>query len=495
MNSFFTLSVRKKLAGIEKDNISTKVANKLSNSIDKLLTPLISADRIESNAKSSQFVQRKGKITGVNFLHTMLFYSNELDEETLSDICMILDTKFNVHIEEQSLNERFNCAATEFLRLVIKDVLKETFKDITMVDISGFNRVLIKDSTSFQIDESHRESYKGSGGSGSPASMRIQFEYDILSSNIVDFSVHEFVDQDATNSLITIELLEKGDLVIRDLAYMGTEVLQEIVTIGAHFLCRLGSTVSVYEKDFNGAFVRLLFSTILKRMKKNNQEILKQNIYIKKGVYFEVCLVLYLLPNKIVEKRKRDANNKTERRKKKKRIKKLPVKPLSEKGRKARLRQKKENDARLHFNIMITNIENPCVETMNLYELYTVRWQIELIFKCWKSVLKINNVKKVKLERLECYVLSKMLLVLLTWRITWSFTNTLYDISRVIVSYIKSVKFLKINRKDILDYTTGDSEKKTSYIKCIYRNIKRHCLLDVKKGRISSWSIIENNIF
>ena len=424
-------SVRKKLDRIEKDNISTEVANKLSNSIDTLLAPMISSTQIESNAKISRFVQRKGKINGVNFLHTMLFYSNELDEETLSDLCMILDTKFNISIEEQSLNERFNNAATLFLKLVIKDVLKETFRDITMVDISEFNRVLIKDSTSFQIDESHAESYEGSGGSGSPASMRIQFEYDILSSDIVDFSVHEFVDQDPTNSLETIELLKSGDLVIRDLAYMGTEVLQEVVKAGAHFLCRLGSTVSVYEKDSNGTYVRLLFSDILKRIKKNKQNVLKQSIYIKKGVYFEVRLVLYLLPNKIIEKRKRDAQNKVKRRKKKKKNKKtLPVKQLSEKEIKARLRQKRESDARLHFNIMITDMKMPCVETMNLYELYTIRWQVELIFKCWKSVIKINNVKKVKLERLECYVLSKILLVLLTWRITWSFTKYLYDISQ-----------------------------------------------------------------
>ena len=74
-----------------------------------------------------------------------------------------------------------------------------------------------KDSTCFQIDESLAEYYPGSGGSGSDASVRIQFEYDILSGKINDLSLNSFNDQDAKDSVATIELTEHGDLIIRDL--------------------------------------------------------------------------------------------------------------------------------------------------------------------------------------------------------------------------------------------------------------------------------------
>ena len=110
-------------------------------------------------------------------------------------------------------------------------------------DIKGINRILVKDSVCFQIDESLVEYYPGSGGSGSKASVRIQFEYDILCGKINDLSVNAFNDQDAKDSIATIELIEKGDLIIRDLAYTSLTVLSAIVGKIAFYLCRLNHKV------------------------------------------------------------------------------------------------------------------------------------------------------------------------------------------------------------------------------------------------------------
>ena len=63
--------------------------------------------------------------------------------------------------------------------------------------------------------------YPGSGGSGSKASVRIQFEYDLLGGKINDLSLNAFNDQDASDAIATVDLLQAGDLIIRDLAYVG----------------------------------------------------------------------------------------------------------------------------------------------------------------------------------------------------------------------------------------------------------------------------------
>ena len=99
-----------------------------------------------------------------------------------------------------------------------------------------FGRILIKDSVCFQIDESPAEEYPGSGGDGSEASVRIQFEYDVLNGRINDLSVNAFNRQDATDSAATVELTEKGDLIIRDLACMSLPVLKKIIEKESFFL-------------------------------------------------------------------------------------------------------------------------------------------------------------------------------------------------------------------------------------------------------------------
>ncbi|HGK0946593.1 TPA: transposase, partial [Streptococcus pneumoniae] len=55
------------------------------------------------------------------------------------------------------------------------------------------------------------------------------------------------------------------------------------------------------------------------------------------------------------------------------------------------------------INLLITNVSSKHLPHNEVYELYSLRWQIEIIFKTWKSIFKIHEVKPVKLERFQCH--------------------------------------------------------------------------------------------
>ena len=48
-----------------------------------------------------------------------------------------------------------------------------------------------------------------------------------------------------------------------------------------------------------------------------------------------------------------------------------------------------------------------------LHTLYRIRWQIELVFKSWKSILKIHKIRSSRPERVLCEVCGKLVVAAL----------------------------------------------------------------------------------
>lgn len=72
----------------------------------------------------------------------------------------------------------------------------------------------------------------------------------------------------------------------------------------------------------------------------------------------------------------------------------------------------------------ITNIPDEVVNKDKVYELYSIRWQIEIMFKIWKSIFKIHATKKVKIERFQCCLYGKLISLLLTSDIFFTVKKT-----------------------------------------------------------------------
>lgn len=48
-----------------------------------------------------------------------------------------------------------------------------------------------------------------------------------------------------------------------------------------------------------------------------------------------------------------------------------------------------------------------------VHELYTLRWQIEIVFRTWKSLFDIDHCRTVKQERIECHLYGKLIAIFL----------------------------------------------------------------------------------
>lgn len=87
----------------------------------------------------------------------------------------------------------------------------------------------------------------------------------------------------------------------------------------------------------------------------------------------------------------------------------------------------KQHKLKCRYNMFITNVNRTILPLDKIRKTYYLRWQIELVFKTWKSFFEINKLKKVKKERLECQLLAKLLWVLLNWGLFQRCNNYVHE--------------------------------------------------------------------
>lgn len=402
----------------------------------------------------------------------MAINSDDLASESLNDLVTKLELEHGIDMKKQSLDERFNRHAVCFLKKAVEELLNKHCANIdSIMECDQFHRILIKDSVCFQVDASLAEYFPGCGGSGSPATVRIQFEYDLVSGTIVDLSLHGFVEQDASNSTMTLDVVNEGDLIIRDLAYMHITALQGILARLGDFLCRLQASRQVYQLH-GGKSIELDFAEIVKAMEAYQVNQLEERVFLDKNMTLEVRLFIYLLPLDVYQERMRKAN-------------------LNAKKKGRQLSRKFKARARL--NLFITSAPEDVLDIETAWQAYTLRWQIELGFKVWKSLWKIDKVKKVKKERLECYIWSKLFIIVLSLHLLWITHGLMRSRYSCSLSFYKATKTLISSlRGKLKQALIGGTTSTVQFIMdFLDLSLRRH-LLEKKKGSNYSPEILFN---
>jgi hypothetical protein len=382
-------------------------------------------------AKETKFVQREcRKITPNEFFDLCLFSNANIDEITLNSMTTSFQIDTKKEISNQSLNERFNEHSVEFLKALMKLLLckiVDSTKDEIGVELDFFETVRIKDSTCFQISDNLISKYAASNKKECKLSIiRIQFEYDLKTGQIYDLAIQASSQQDKTDAQHTIENINENDLLIIDLGYFVIRVLAAINSKRAYFLSRFDFHNNAYETEEGKETID--FVKIQSKLKKNNLQCFEKKVFIGQKERFAVRMIIELLPDDEIEKRLRKLKQKESR-----------------KG----VQYSAKLKSRISLNVYITNIPAEILPIEKVRNLYRLRWQIELVFKVWKSIGKINLIKDVKLERFETMFYARLILILLYWLIFTRIKNNLWHYEKKYLSMIKTFKTLIDNTKEI----------------------------------------------
>lgn len=431
-------------------NLSTEISN------------LLNEECINDFARDTGFIVRDSKLDGNMFLDILLFTLFNQKQLSLNELAIQVKKRFGICITKQAIDKRFTDKSVEFLKSVLSKALELTIPKQDKIDFTKYDKVLIKDATNFQLPSNMADKYKGSGGSASSAIIKIQFEYDLKSGKITDLSLHAFVDQDGTDAKDTVERINANELIIRDLGYISTAVLKEIQQKEASYLNRAQATISIFHLK-NGELINVDFVKINKYMKKMGLSVMELEVYIGKKDKFKTRLIIGSIPTEAYQKRIMEA---------KKRAKK--------EGRTIT----NEYKNRQALNLFITNTDIPPEDVRSLY---TLRWQIELMFKIWKTIGEIDKVKKMKVERFESFLFAKLIWIVLNWHIMRLVFHYFYQKDGVGISPFKLYSTLK---GSILDFRSSIKKSIDSIASFIMQHIDldlKH-LISEKKKNSETWS-------
>ncbi|MBK8806019.1 MAG: IS4 family transposase [Bacteroidales bacterium] len=325
-----------------------------------------------------------------------------------------------------------------------------------------FKRVRVKDSTTFEIHESLANVFEGFGKGGGPnskAGVSIQFEYDVKTNKVLDIDLKSAIQNDSNDAISKKDDIQKGDLILRDLGYYSDGIIAHYIEREAFFISKLYHNVSVRMNKSDEK--KIDFQKIYTQMINLGRTHSDLPVFIGKKRR-PVRLISVLVSDEVYQKRMRERA---------KANKSLGYE-ISE-----------EYKIRARFNFYICNIpENECTwET--ICKLYRIRWQIELVFKVWKSILHIDQTHKMKGDRFITMLYVKLLWILINWQIICDCRNLFYKNGDGLLSISKSFQTLKESSKTIIKSMMSQTENIQKIIEELAHSLSQNHWTEKRKSR------------
>jgi hypothetical protein len=419
-------------------------------------TPLLDTTKINNLARASNFLIRKSKLSPTLFLDLM-FYGVDAELKSLNQLSQSTYYDNSLTISKQAIDSRFSPASVAFVKGLLQACISsQVCESIDASELQLFRTVRIKDSTTFELHDSLAETLEGFGKGGGPNSLAgatIQYEFDIKNGKVFDIDLKPAIQSDSKDAVQKEADLEKHDLIIRDLGYYSGEIIDRYIEREAFFISKLYHNVSVRlnEHDKNKIDFRALYSQMLK----SGDSHLDLNVFIGKKKQ-PVRLVAALVPQDVYEKRisKKNRENKS-----------------------LGYATSDEFKSRAHFNFYICNIPPAACAWDTICKLYRIRWQIELIFKVWKSIMNIDQFRKMKSARLLTTLYVKLLWVFLNWQVVSDCKNLYFRTNKKLLSIFKCFQTLKGKSTELRRCLLGGKQGiRATLLKIIATFQVRHCV-------------------
>lgn len=328
---------------------------KVVSVMESLLGPTV-----EELAEQCGVIKRKRKFSGQILLRMLVLTLLKKPDATFADMASTA-AQLGVPVSATAVEKRFTQPLVNFLRDVLGLAIQQLVaaEPVAVALLERFTAVFIGDSSSIALPDELKGEFPGCGGTeGScQAALKIQVRWDLKTGELPQILIEVGKASDA-KSAIAHQAAQAGSLEIFDLGYFSLDRFRRSGQGQAFYISRLQHGTTTF--DENGQILDL--QALLSAPGVGNLLDIPVLLGVKERLPSR--LIAVRVPEEVANRRRQSAR---------------------EKATKHGRTPSAEYLELLGWSLFVTNLSTEQLTWKEVVVLYRARWQIELLFKLWKS--------------------------------------------------------------------------------------------------------------
>ena len=324
---------------------------------------------LDELSRTTGCVQRERKFSGMSLMRT--FVLTLLQNPAAKDRdYRAMAAKLGVPVTEKAITLRFTDGLSRFFEESLKQAVAQTLaaKPAPGALLRKFTDVRIGDSSTLALPDELAEQFPGCGGTdkAGQAALKIQVLWSLSTGQLLQWQIEPGRASDAMSE-IAAAVPPAGSLSVFDLGYFSLERFQRVGQAKAHWISRFQHNTKVFSDGGKQL-------SLLRFLQKHGKEgLVDVSVVLGEKERLPSRLIAIRVPPEVAARRRQQ---------------------IRKKARNHGRQPSQEYLALQAWTIFITNCPSEQANWKEVVVLYRARWQIELLFKLWKSHNRLGNARR-----------------------------------------------------------------------------------------------------
>ena len=338
-------------------------------------------------ARETGCIQRQGKFTGATLVSTVVLGLWHQPDASLEQLAQMAGA-CGIRVSAQAIDQRFTAAfaatLTEVLAAAVGQVV--TGDPVDLPVLARFDGVYIQDCSTISLPNGLADVWPGCGGTGDAgrAAIKLGTRLDLLHGRLdgpylASGRTHDRAVPGATAPL------PAGSLWMGDLGFVTLARLQTMARDGGYWLTRIKAQTHIATADGQ-------VWDQLSLVRAQTGDAIDLAVRLGTHARIPARLLAMRVPEVVAEERRQRLRDDAAR--------KRPRHPEPVSA---------ERLALADWTIYVTNVPPEQLSLAEALVLVRARWQIELLFKLWKSHAQADTSRSQQPQRIHCEVLAKLI--------------------------------------------------------------------------------------